>query len=431
MALQRWMQTPGIDLLGFQFTHTDRAKNGMWLLTIKEVTSVAHQLGRSRVLCEAYGGGGYGMGPREFKPLSDYLLVHDVNLINPHLSHETLSGARKYDWAHTISDHAPWWDCYKELAEHDGRLNVAISQGKIVNRVLLLHPTESAWMYYAPQSHRTKSGSGHPALDTLKTSQVKLVELLAGRQVDFDLGDEAIMAELGKVDGHRLQVGHATYDVVVVPETMTTVRPSTVRLLDQFAQAGGAVVMQNDAAQLVNARPWSAAQPGDEGVPSRAEVLARWKKAESDAALLAAIHAVAPAQITSPDGGPLPEALCVMRRELKNGQFVYVFVNPWNEPLETKVLVPGQTALALDTFTGTASGLPTTPGHGGQVFALNLPAQGHAVVVTGASASAPAAPAKIAEALPLEEIQISIPPQLHRSSGAGGFGVYRDLSSAG
>ena len=72
---------PGIDLLGFQINLADRANHGRWLLTMLEATSVAAQLGKKIVLCEAYGGGGYETTLRDLKRQGDYLLAGAINLL--------------------------------------------------------------------------------------------------------------------------------------------------------------------------------------------------------------------------------------------------------------------------------------------------------------------------------------------------------------
>ncbi len=145
MAALRWMHPPGNDLLGFQFKPTTLRENGIYLLNLKELNSVKRQCGREHSLVEPTGSGGYESGPVEFKPLEDFLLSQGVNLINLHLGHQTLAGARRYDWPHTISDHAPWFKGYRSHARHLARINLALSQGEAQHPILLLHPSTSGW----------------------------------------------------------------------------------------------------------------------------------------------------------------------------------------------------------------------------------------------------------------------------------------------
>jgi len=121
---------PGIDLLGFQFKPDDREGAGIWLLTVLEAASVAAQLGKDTVMCEAFGGGGYECGPRYFKRAGDFLLAYGVNLIVPHMCYQTMAGARKYDWPQTISDHAPFWDDLAPLNRHQTAVATFLAEGE-------------------------------------------------------------------------------------------------------------------------------------------------------------------------------------------------------------------------------------------------------------------------------------------------------------
>jgi hypothetical protein len=130
MATYRWMHAPGNDLLGFQFLRTRVRDNGLYVLNLKELSSSAAQLGRDdTVMVESSGADGYGAAYALFKTCEDFLLTYGVNIMDPHLSHWTLAGARKYDWAQTLSPHSPWWECYRTHADHVGRVISAQREG--------------------------------------------------------------------------------------------------------------------------------------------------------------------------------------------------------------------------------------------------------------------------------------------------------------
>ena len=238
MASMRWMQAPGNDLLGFQFAPTTPAENGIYLLNLKELSSLANQLSREWVMVESCGANGYDTAFERFKPCEDWLLAHGVNVMDPHLSHETVSGGRKYDWPQTLSEHSPWWDCYRNQADHVARANVVLSAGREHNRVLVLHPTTTAWLHYEhPQLQPNPTGNAE--LARLRDSQVNLLLKLSADQIDYDLGDEFILAEFAKVDGKRLRVGDRVYDAVILPESMQNWCQSTLDLMRKFLHAGG------------------------------------------------------------------------------------------------------------------------------------------------------------------------------------------------
>ena len=116
---------------------------------VKELSSVANQLGRKRTLCELYGAGGWDLRFEDMKRIGDWLEVLGVNLLDEHLSYVTLRGARKADHPQSFSYHEPWWDSYHVMAGYFTRLTAAMCQGEQVNHILVIEPTTTAWMYQA------------------------------------------------------------------------------------------------------------------------------------------------------------------------------------------------------------------------------------------------------------------------------------------
>ncbi|MFO7958719.1 MAG: glycosyl hydrolase [Candidatus Brocadiia bacterium] len=378
MALYRWMQAPGVDMLGFQFDPSDRLKNSLYLLTLKEVSSVAAQLGRPRVLCETYGGGGYEMALEEFKPLSDWCMVHGVNVVNPHLSYQTLVGRRKYDWPQTISDHASWWPCYHLQAMHDRRTVFALLQGEERNRVLLLHPTGSAWLHYVPDIDGIGSGpqTSSNRLNRLRDSQADICQALTDAQVDYDLGDEWVMAEFGAVQDGALRVGRRDYEAVILPENMETWLPSTLELVEEFLGAGGTLLALGEPPATVRGRPSDAPAALADKHPDR------WVDCEGTDDLLARLRELVPPRVSAPDGSPLPADLSWRREELGDGFTLHFFASPWLQEIDTRVRLDGQNLLALDTMGGDAEPVPTEAHEDGQTADLHLPPGGHALWIS-------------------------------------------------
>ncbi len=69
MAMYAWPQRPGIDMLFNQFDeHNVNAQFGN-VRSVKELASVANQLGKLRTLCETYGGGGWELRFKDMKRL--------------------------------------------------------------------------------------------------------------------------------------------------------------------------------------------------------------------------------------------------------------------------------------------------------------------------------------------------------------------------
>ena len=81
------------------------------------------------------------------KRIGDWLEVLGVNTLNQHVDYITIRGARKRDHPQSFSYHEPWWDAYHVSAEYLARLSAALTQGEQINRILVLEPTTTAWMY--------------------------------------------------------------------------------------------------------------------------------------------------------------------------------------------------------------------------------------------------------------------------------------------
>ena len=262
MASYEWMQSPGIDMLAFLVDFNSEETRSLHLMNLKEVASVARQLGKKRVLCEVHGGGGYNAGPEDFKRMCDWILINGVNLVCEHLSFQTISGTRKYDWAQSFSDHSPWFKFYKKQGDHHARVSAILANGKVENKVLLMQPTTTAWLYYTPKFYDVFEEPGHMKLceslnedcQKIKDSQTEIVQFLSNHQVGFDLGDELIIKNHASVDNGKLCVGKCSYDVVIIPETMGNILDSTFKILEKYLEAGGKIISISNPFKFVNGR---------------------------------------------------------------------------------------------------------------------------------------------------------------------------------
>lgn len=236
MAMSAWQQRPGIDTLFNQYGEGAHAQFGN-VRAVIEVASVARQMGRQRTLCEAYGGSSAEMRFEDYKRIGDWLQVLGVNTINEHLSDVTIRGARKRDYPPTFSYHSPWMEEYHHLVDYFARVSFALSQGKQINRCLVLEPTTTAWMHHFTDTGRLAAvGEGFQSL----------VTLLAKEQVAFDLGSEAVIESVGSisdVDGQTaFQVGECAYTVVVVPAEMENLNLKVWDLIHGYLEKGGLVL---------------------------------------------------------------------------------------------------------------------------------------------------------------------------------------------
>lgn len=377
-AALRWMQVPGDDLLAFQFHPHDPASAHVRMarLNLRELDSVARQCGRTRRLVESCGGGGYAYGPADMKRLEDWAMAHGVDLMSPHLAHASLAGARKYDWPQSMSEHSPWWADYRPHADHVARTIAALRDGAVERPVLLLMPTTTAWLHARPGL--AKDGP----LARLRESTLRLVEALEDAGIAYDLGDECVLAELGRMDGGSLRVGAAAYRHIVLPAGLDSILPSTLALLRDALAAG--VPVHAEAA----CRPAFVAGRRDPA-PAALAAATAWRDHADAAALAAAL----PAQLRSADGGAPPQGLA-WRLVRRGDDHVLFLSNPWDRPLRGALRLPGRGISAIDTADGSYATLPSTAAGDGQTAAIDLPPGGHALWWCHATAatSAPARP---------------------------------------
>jgi hypothetical protein len=235
MPQYRHMGQPGVDNLGRQIN----AEPGS-LLAMKQLDSVVCQAGKARALCESYGAAGQGLTLAGRKWLADWQFVLGITASNPHLAPYSLRGRRKRDYPPALSFQQPWWPDNVLIADYMARLSYALSQGKRVVDVLVLHPVRSAWCVYRPGSS--------PALRALDKSLSDVLTTLMNGQRDFHLGDEALLAE-GETKARveiieekpHWGVGAMAYKVVIVPPSITLAR-TTVEALEIFVERGGTVL---------------------------------------------------------------------------------------------------------------------------------------------------------------------------------------------
>ena len=273
MAMYAWHQRPSIDTLMNEYNEGVNAQFGN-VRAVKELSSVANQLGRKRTLCEAYGAGGWDLRFEDMKRIGDWLYVLGVNTLDEHLSYITIRGARKRDHPQSFSYHEPWWEGYHVMAEYFTRLSLVLSSGAEINRILVIEPTTTTWMY-----------QGHGHLSEIGNSFQKLVTDLSKAQVEYDIGCEDIIGRHGGVGELKtknfkpgplwLEVGNRRYHTVVLPPDTENLNAKTLDVLQEFAGRGGRVLCCGPPPARVDGR-----------LSQRGEKLAaypRWQRVGPDA----------------------------------------------------------------------------------------------------------------------------------------------------
>ena len=255
MRFYEYMHCPGVDLL------TESNRN---YVIVKQLTSVARQLGQQWLLSELYGCTGWQMDFRSHKEVGDWQALLGINLRCHHLSWYTMEGEAKRDYPASILHQSAWWKEYGYVEAYFARLGLLLQQGKPVCSTLVISPVESLWCQVGVG---WAEGLSPLTLEVQKLEQqyAELSTWLLGGQIDYDYGDEDLIARLSSVEtnafGHAfLRIGKAVYETVVVGG-MTTIRSSTLELLTQFQNAGGRIVAIGSAPPYLDALP--SERPGE------------------------------------------------------------------------------------------------------------------------------------------------------------------------
>ncbi|MDR1675393.1 MAG: hypothetical protein LBR86_02840, partial [Tannerella sp.] len=357
MAMYAWHQMPGIDMLFNQYNDVSPQAQFGNIRAVKELSSVANQMGYRRTLSETYGGGGWEDTFRDFKRLGDWEYALGVNFMNQHLAHLSIAGARKYDYPPSFSEHSPWWPYYRDLNVYFARLSMALSAGEQINDILILEPTTSIWLYYAYHY-------SHPAyLEIGKTFQ-QFVTALEKAQVEYDLGSENIIGDRGSVSGKKFTVGRRAYSKVVIPPMTENLEASTFALLRKFAANGGVILAY--------------AQPSYVDGALNEDIRAFFSDPGN-------VTLIAPS--ASPDLTPYLQDgirfraqsgsdLYHHRRILKDGQVLFLSNASLTETARGSVQLKGKDAIELVALTGQMVDCPETGGDGQIEVSYELPPAG-------------------------------------------------------
>jgi len=224
MRKYEWMHMPGIDFLG---NRTSRP------VILKQVSSVANQLGKKQVLSEMFGCSGWGVSFRDLKYIADWHCSMGVNVQCQHLAAYSLRGRRKRDYPPSLSYHQPWWKEYTLYTKYAEETHSWISRGQAASNVLVLHPITSAWCMHDPGNRRE--------VWELDKRLGELTELLASMKVQFDYGDEHLLMKYGAVKEGTLRIGEMGYRAVLLP-SMPSIESTTFTMLKQVHDQGGTII---------------------------------------------------------------------------------------------------------------------------------------------------------------------------------------------
>ncbi len=245
MRSYRSFTFPGIDMLRNSYEYT----------TAKQAQSAVRQYGRKAMTSELYGVTGWNVDLAGYKRQGDWQAALGVTVRVPHLSFLSMGGEAKRDYPASIGYQSPWWQEFSKVEDHFARVATAMTRGKSVCRVAVLHPIESYWLTYGPEKESAA------AKEKLDKAFCDLTRWLLFGGIDFDFISESLLPDLCKKGSNPLQVGKMEYDTVIVPPILT-LRSSTLSRLEDFQRAGGELFfLGKEQPAYVDALPSDAALP--------------------------------------------------------------------------------------------------------------------------------------------------------------------------
>lgn len=236
MRAMRRFGIPGIDMLC----------DAIELCTAKQAQSVCHQNGTEGMLSELYGVTGWDFDFRGHKFQGDWQAALGVTVRVPHLSWVSMKGSAKRDYPASIHYQSPWYKEYKYIEDHYARINTALTRGKALVNVGVIHPIESYWISFGP------SDATDNICAQLESNFTNIIEYLLFGTIDFDFINESMLpSQCGEISD-RLAVGEMNYSVILVPGCLT-LRRSTLDILKKFRQKGGRVIFVGDCPKYIDA----------------------------------------------------------------------------------------------------------------------------------------------------------------------------------
>lgn len=236
MRSYRSFQLPGIDMLC----------NWREFTTAKQAQSAVHQFGYEGILSELYGVTGWDCDFRTYKYQGDWQAALGITVRVPHLSWYAMAGEAKRDYPASISYQSPWYKEYSAVEDHFARVNTALTRGKPVVKVGVIHPVESFWLHWGPND---KSAVFRDSCDE-KFQQ--LTEWLIEGSIDFNFISESLFPTLCEKGSNPLKVGQMEYDAIVVP-ACETLRSTTLERLEDFKKNGGKLIFLGAAPKYCDA----------------------------------------------------------------------------------------------------------------------------------------------------------------------------------
>lgn len=244
MPFYEFEHIPGIDWLGRK---TDNE------LPVRQVSSVAAQLGKPQILTETFGCCGWDVTPTELRRILGFQFVGGVNLLCAHLIPYSEAGLRKHDFPAHYSHINLWVEKeFKIFNDFATRLGYLIAESEECVNVAVLHPLRSGYFdYKRGDIFNEEEFNIKPIDDTLR----KDIRLLSSNGINYHFIDETILARHGRIEESKLCCGKCKYDYLILPHNLT-MDVSTEQYLRMYAENGGKILILGDKPRFLEANEY-------------------------------------------------------------------------------------------------------------------------------------------------------------------------------
>ena len=269
MPYYPYFDMPGIDILSAQINWRDNEIKSrvyyegntvmrkmvfpQYMTTPIQCCSVSRQLGIQHTLCEMYGVVSQDMTFRNQRYLFDYMAAHGINHRSVHGIFYSLRGRRKRAYPPHFNYYQPYWNENGKMYHYVANVSRFISQGRNEADALVIHPLSTAYCEYTNAEMARVCGvqPSDLVLERRDRAFLKMMTDLSFANVRFDLGDERLIEQHGKVIGDTFTVGQMDYKTVILPD-LKTIQSSTLALLESFIKNGGQVIVAGDVPYMVD-----------------------------------------------------------------------------------------------------------------------------------------------------------------------------------
>ncbi len=340
MRSYRSFGLPGVDMLcdSREFT------------TVKQAASATHQYGYPGVLSELYGVTNWDFDFRGHKLQGDWQAALGVSVRVPHLYWVSMRGEAKRDYPASIGHQSAWYKEYSYIEDHFARVNTMMTRGTADIKIGVIHPIESYWINYGPND---KTGVLRADMDERFK---QLTEWLLYSTLDFDFISESLLKDQFGGAENGFNVGKMNYDVIVVP-ACETLRATTVKALNDFADNGGKIIFIGEIPTMVDAVKSDVPTT----LSKKCEVIS-WSKAR----LINALDFFRTVRILDKRGNPSDNLIYAMRNDGDGKNLFICHVKPAHrtaiDEKETyTITIKGEfKPVLMDSLTGNIEDYPAT-----------------------------------------------------------------------